>query len=247
MGKMIDFLGTKIPGSELAAHLGGLDDGKVSSTLEAVLRKIAREEAKKPRASLTWNAGAPQSVPNDQKFGLLNKRLPYNGPYGGKGGFYVHNCMILDSAGNERQLEDIPDVEQVWFDKSGQRVTAPSTRSYVRDALERYKAQAAEQDPDLCNVCFKERFRDAQERMRHMYYAHPVEFAEAIGAPSAPEIELPVSAIPDPVRPLERVREGLVCNCGNGKQYADARALAMHMRVAKVHRAPRVQDIPEAG
>ena len=242
MGKTIDFFGQKIPNtSDLIGQVGtliaGQEGGKVlAASLEGVIRKIAQEEQKRGKQRLTWNSSTPPPVPDDLVVGYLNKRLPFLGPYGGRGGFYIQNGMGLTSAGTvvSEDLHEIPDTEHVWFDKAGDKHTAPSTRTTFAKALHVHRLQAAEADPLLCNVCLSYRAGSQNDAMRHLYNAHPAEFAEAIGLEVQASVETEIPATPEDPEPVS-VEEGqFVCDCG--KRFPTVAGIRLHQAKSKIHR-----------
>lgn len=182
------FEGQTIQDSQLSAKLmGALADAEPGtpklekmSSLEAFIRKIYAEEIKrKPR--LSWGS----DIPNAEKVsaswvGKLNKRLSFVGPIGG---FYIQNRMILRSNGQECSIDDVPDELHRWTDKQNMVHTAPSDRATVRVAYERHMSAAIAEDPLLCDVCGQVRSENMDQRMAHLYNAHPAEFASKVGLP----------------------------------------------------------------
>jgi hypothetical protein len=198
--------------SALASALGGAEPGtgKIEklTPLSNYIRKIFKDEYKTLKAAkLTWNPNSPPPMGDELTVGLLNKRLAYMGPFGGR--FYIQNNQILQSNGVPCAIEDVPDVPYVWTDKHGQRHEAPSDRQAIREALVRFRADALARDPLLCPVCAIERCADQDDRMRHIFKAHPVEFAEMVGLPEAELTDIPVETLPDvPSGPTEPPRRG---------------------------------------
>lgn len=181
---------------------------KSSAFTEADIKRLLREELQKVRGQkLTWNRNQPPEVPNDLTTGLLNKRLAYMGPFGGR--FYIQNGKILDANGTEVSLSDVPDELYRWRDmKSGVEHVAPSDRTTIRAAYERHLRDAIQSDPMLCPVAADYRATDNDDRMRHIFKVHPIEFADIVGLPDAP-IELDAQAIPSPLEAQERLEAEL--------------------------------------
>jgi len=166
----------------------------------------------------------------------LNKRLPFLGPYGGKGGYYIQNCMLLDSAGNVVRLEQISDAPNTWFNKQGEKLEAPSTRATLAKMLDLHRQQAAEMDPMLCDVCMAYRAGSVDDRMRHLYHEHPADFADRIGLKVRTQVLTDIPETPEAPEPVAH-DEGsgeFICDCG--KAYRSIKALKMHQRVAKIHK-----------
>jgi hypothetical protein len=69
--------------------------------------------------------------------------------------------------------------------------------------------------------------------MKHLYHAHPVEFAERVGLATERTAEIPMSVIPDEEPPVTNETGEFAC-CG--KTYSSLGRLNQHRGVSKAHR-----------
>jgi hypothetical protein len=208
------------------------------ASVEAMIRKVYKEEFDptskrfwKPR--LTWTpAEAKKMAPTDKIVGEWNPRLP--SIWSTNKTWVVQNCHLMNSAGQRITLEDLSDSKKTWVDKTGTTHIVPSDRSDAARAMETYRQIALEDDPLFCGFCTEDHYRakDWDDRTRHIYTKHPVEFAGMVGVPVAAQMEIE-SEIREPEATETNAAGEFVC-CG--KTYSSLGRVNQHRSVSKAHR-----------
>jgi hypothetical protein len=208
------------------------------ASVEGMIRKVFAEEfdpknKKFWKPKLTWTqAEASKMAPTDKVVGEWNPRLP--SIWSTNKTWVVQNCNLLNSAGKRIKLEDLSDSKKTWVDKTGTPHVAPSDRQDAAAAMEVYRKIALEDDPLFCEMCVEGNFRakDWDDRTKHIYKFHPVEFAQMVDSPIATSMEV-VSAIPDKEETEVNQAGELVC-CG--KTYSSIGRVNQHRSVSKAHK-----------
>jgi hypothetical protein len=234
----MDFMGQPIPDSRFAQKIKGVlnaaeeGSGKIEkmTSLEGFIRQIFKDELAKGRASkLTWNAN--KEMPHRMEpIGEWYPDMPYQ-RFGQVA--VIQNRKLMNIGGQQIELSSLSDVEHTWLTKNGERKTAPSDRKTVGDAWQRHLAEAVKQDPLVCSLCRVHRADNQNERMKHLYKKHPVEFAEIVGLETATSTEdVLTSAIPDDVVEAEKrkMEDSFRC-CG---KFFSLQGLKIH-RARKYH------------
>ena len=209
------------------------------SSVEGMIRKVFAEEFDpknkkfwKPR--LTWTQAEGKKMgPQDKVIGEWNPRLP--SIWATNKTWVVQNCLLMNSAGQRITLEDLSDSKHTWVDKiTGVPHIAESDRQTAKKALETYRKIALEDDPLFCEYCTEDNYRakDWDDRTKHIYRKHPVEFAGMVGTPIEDKMEI-VSAIPD-VEETEVAADGSLICCG--KTYSSVGRVNQHRSVSKNHK-----------
>lgn len=217
----MDFMGQPIPDSRFPQKIKGVlnaaeeGSGKIDkmTSLEGFIRQIFKDEIAKGRASkLTWNSN--KEMPHRMEpIGEWFPDMPYE-RFGQVA--VIQNRKLMNIGGQPLKLEELSDSKHTWLTKTGERKEAPSDRETVGKAWERHLASAVKQDPLVCGICRVERSESQNARMKHLYKAHPIEFAEIVGLETKPTVEdVLVSNIPDEVVEAEkrRIDESFEC-CG---------------------------------
>jgi hypothetical protein len=162
-----------------------------------------------------------------------NWRLDW--PYVRLGNYAViQNRQLMNIGGQPITLEDLSDVRHKWQTKTGEVKDAPSDRETATAAWKKHMSDAIATDPMVCELCGTYRAKGGDDRMRHLYNAHPVEFAQRVGLEEQETSgEVMVSAIPDDeVSPANE--DGTFSCCG--RTYSSLGRLNQHRTVSKAHR-----------
>lgn len=234
----MDFLGVKLADGKLSQKLKavmnqpGIGDQKIEVTaLEAFVREVYQDEYRRGRKSkMTWNSNIERPVEESMQVGLWRKDLPYV-----KLGDYavIQNRQLLNIGGQPITLDEISDVKHEWLNKQGEKRYAPSDRQTATAAWQKHMTDAIATDPMICDLCGTFRARDTDDRMKHLYHKHPVEFAERVGLETQRTAEVVVSAIPDAEPPVINENGEFTC-CG--KIYSSLGRLNQHRGASKAHR-----------
>jgi hypothetical protein len=228
----MDFMGQPIPDSRFAQKIKGVlnaaeeGSGKIEkmTSLEGFIRQIFKDEIAKGRASkLTWSTN--KEMPHRMEpIGEWYPDMPYK-KFGQVA--VIQNRKLMNIGGQPIELSSLSDVEHTWLTRTGERKTAPSDRKTVGDAYERELAEGAKQDPLVCSICRTHRSDSQNDRMKHLYKKHPVEFAEIVGLePVTTTEDVMVSSIPDEIVEAEKKKmdESFEC-CG---KYFSLQGLKIH-------------------
>lgn len=206
------------------------------SSLEAFTRKVFADELDKTnkkkfwKTRLTWSSNDRPPAPDDKIVGEWNQRLPYISSRT----WVVQNCSLMNAAGKRITLEDLSDSKHTWVDKHGTAHIAPSDRQIAAGALDVYRKDALAEDPLFCAFCVTETYRakDWDDRTRHIYRKHPLEFAQMVGIPIEAKVDM-VSVIPDREETQVNAAGALVC-CG--KEFSSIGRLNQHRAISKNHK-----------
>jgi hypothetical protein len=228
----MDFMGQPIPDSRFAQKIKGVlnaaeeGSGKIEkmTSLEGFIRQIFKDEIAKGRASkLTWNSN--KEMPHRME--PIGEWFP-DMPYIRIGQVAViQNRKLMNIGGQPITLDELSDVKHSWLTKTGERKEAPSDRETVGKAWEKHLAEAVKQDPLVCSLCKVHRADSQNDRMKHLYKKHPVEFAEIVGLETPKTTEnVMTSVIPDDVVAAEkqRMEDSFQC-CG---KYFSLEGLKIH-------------------
>jgi hypothetical protein len=201
---------------------GGLTLGESNTDVWAAIRELQaaaaeHEKMARGRRKLTWNRDEEQAVSKTNAIGEWNPNLQ-GYTFNLKQVYHIQNRQIVDAAGQRVALEDIDSEPNTWTDRRGFHKTL-SDREFMARKLLAHLKECAIVDSMLCSLCFDFTAKNAQDQMKHMYRAHPVEFAELVQEEEGPP---PVEMGPGP----------FTC-CG--KTYETRKGIDTHRRVAKAH------------
>jgi len=166
-------------------------DSPEAAAAEMIGRNAYQQAGKKVK--LTWGDrkqyrdALGKAVPMDRRRGLRDGRLPgYMWP---RLGWYIYNLKIIDAAGKERALEEVPE----WIESHGRGkeqqglIEKVPMRAIIRQSLADMRAAAIRENEMLCQFCCEHEAETVKEKAQHIRVEHPEEFDAWLGV--APEAQ----------------------------------------------------------